>query len=323
MSLEDFELTGNETPEEIEAMLDQLETDELETDEPAEPEAQTTTTDASKVDNPEESASSEDESEESGEDEQPEGVQAKDGKNIIPYDVLEQQREANKQLQQELEQFKSRENDWQAKERLLEVRNKQLEKLGVDPEDLPENFKVTDEQLDALADDYPDIGKVIRGLVAKVNSFEQPGKVEQSSQSQEQSNPVADAIAGNSELSAWQKESGELWSKALEVDDQLQTDPQWQNKSLAERFAEVVKVVKEQNAQATKQQEADAKQKAKQEEDKLSDALPNSPSEVGQTTTHQRSTREILETGTEADIQSAFSGMSPAQIEALLSELNT
>ncbi|PWI34840.1 hypothetical protein DI392_00735 [Vibrio albus] len=323
MSLEDFELTGNETPEEIEAMLDQLETDELEIDDAAEPETKTTTTDEPTVDNTEESASSEEEAEESGEDETPKGVQAKDGENIIPYDVLEQQREANKQLQQQLEELQAEKSGWQDKERLFELRNKQLEELGVDPADLPENFKVTDEQLDALADDYPDIGKVIRGLVAKVNTFEQPSKVEQSSQPQEPSNPVADAIAENSDLSGWKKEGGDLWNKAIEVDDQLQTDPKWQDKPLAERFAEVAKVVKEQTAQATKQQEADAKQKAKQEEDNLSDALPNSPSEVGQTTTHQRSNREILESGSDADIEAVFSGMNPAQIEALLSEFDT
>ena len=96
---------------------------------------------------------------------------AKDGENIIPFDVLEREREANKQLQQEPDELKSRESEWQTKERLLEIRNKQLEKLGVVPEDLPENFKVTDEQLDALSDDYPEIGKVIRHLIAKVDSL--------------------------------------------------------------------------------------------------------------------------------------------------------
>ncbi|MDW6094050.1 hypothetical protein SBX64_16040 [Vibrio rhizosphaerae] len=311
------ELTGNESPEELEALLDQIEADELEVSS-GDTSGDQVTTDDSIVDNTEVSATSEDEPVKSEENEL-EGVLAKDGKNIIPFDVLEREREANKQLQQQLDEFKSRESQWNNDQRLLELRNKQLEKMGVDPLDLPENIKVTDEQLDALTDDYPELGNVIRSLVAKVEQFESKPAQEPT----QSSNPVADAIAENSDLSAWLNEGGDIWNKAIKVDEQLQSDPTWQNKPLSERFSEVVKRVKaEQEAAAQKQPEDGAKKKAKQEEDKLSD-LPASPSEVGQTTTHQLSPKERLATADEADIQSMFSGMTEAQIESLLSELDT
>jgi hypothetical protein len=314
MSLQDLDLTGNETPEEIDALLDQLESDGFELGDDDADDLKTTDTKPLKVDNTGESATLGEGEEESGEGDTPQGVLAKDGKNVIPYDVLEREREEKRLLQEQLNQFQSRESEWQTKERLLELRNKQLEDLGVDPEDLPENFKVTEEQLDTLAEDYPEIGKVIRHLVAKVNNFEST-----SSQSQPSSNPVADAIAQNSDLSAWHKEGGELWNKAVEIDEQLQSDPQWKNKPLAQRFAEVSKLVKS----ASNESQANVKQKAKYVEDKLSNSLPNSPSEVGQTNTHTLSAKERLASSDEADIQAMFSGMTESQIEALLSELDT
>jgi hypothetical protein len=305
MSLQDLEqMTGYETPEEIEALLEQLENDELEiADDDAEIEL--SDDEDSKADKTGDSVNPEDDADQNGEDETPSGVLAKDGKNIIPFDVLEREREEKRRLQEELDQFRSRESEWQTKDRLFELRNKQLEELGVDPADLPENFKVTDEELDILAEDYPEIGKVIRHLVAKVSSFETTGTKETK---QESSNPVAEAIAENTDLSAWQKEGGELWNKALDVDDQLRSDPKWKQKPLAERFAEVTRLVKQAS-------------KPKQSKGEI-DSLPSSPSEVGATVSSNASPQERLANGSEAEIQAMFATMSEAQIEALLSELD-
>jgi hypothetical protein len=309
MSLKDLDnMTGYETPEEIDALLAQLESEELELDDDAEIES--TDTEELKADKTGDSVNPEDDEDQNGEGKGPNGVFAKDDKNIIPYDVLEREREEKRRLQEELEQFKSRESEWQTKDRLFELRNKQLEELGVNPADLPENFKVTDEELDILAEDYPEIGKVIRHLVAKVNTFEASSESQSKKVS---SNPVADAIAENSDLSAWSKENGELWSKAQDVDDQLRSDPKWQHKPIAERFAEVARVVKE-TANAQK-----ASSKAKQSKEEI-ESLPSSPSEVGHTVSSTASPQERLANGSEAEIQAMFSSMSEAQIEALLSE---
>lgn len=311
-----LELTGNETPEEIDALLDQLESDEIEIGDDDAVEIETEEAEEPTVDKAEESAPSEVEAAEPGGEQTPEGVLAKDGKNVIPYDVLEREREATRKLQEELNEYKSRETAWDTDKRLLEIRNKQLEGLGVDPADLPENFQVTNEQLDSLAEDYPEIGPVIRHLFAKVNKVQPPSQVQQ-----ESSNPIADAIAENSDLSTWQKEGGDNWSKALEIDDQLRSDPQWSNKPLNERFAKVAEMVNEQNAKAKSEQQSAAKQKAKEEEAKLDDALPNSPSEVGQTNTSSMTPAERLANGSVADIQAMFATMTDAQIEAALAQL--
>ncbi|KUI98948.1 hypothetical protein [Vibrio sp. MEBiC08052] len=311
MSFELDELTGNESPEEIEALLDRIEADELEIDNDADVSNGQSATGKPTADNSEVSAASQDEPETS-EIAVQSGIAAKDGEHII-FDVLERERETNKQLQQQLDEFKSRESQWSDDQRLLELRNQQLESLGVDPADLPENFNVTEEQLNELAEDYPEIGKMIRHLYARVDQFES----RQPHEPAPPSNPVADAIEENSDLRAWQQEGGAQWNKALDIDDELRADPNWSQRPLNERFAEVARRVKDQ-----KQSEAKAQQETAEAQDP-SDDLPASPSEVGQTTTHQLSPKDRLATADETDIQSMFSGMTDAQIEALLSEFDT
>ncbi|MCE0495769.1 hypothetical protein [Vibrio salinus] len=332
MGIEDLDnLTGEESPEELEELLANLEGDDLQVvddkseidpeNNPAVQQVETKTDENPAVDNPEGSASSDGEgsAEDEGKPSEP-VILAKDGENTIPFDVLEREREANKELQKQLEELKAQQSEYEQDKRLLEIRNKQLEGMGVEPKDLPENLKLTEEQLESLAEDYPDIGQVIRYLSAKVDKFESAG-VKQPEVQQEPSNPVGDAIAENSDLSAWQKAGGEQWEKALQVDDQLMKDPEWRNKPLTERFAKVVEVVKGQSALASDDKAKSVQSKAKQEEEKLEDSLPVSPSEVGQTAGHQKTREEIIASGNAGEIESLFSGMSDDQVEAALAEL--
>lgn len=264
------ELTGNETTEELEALLDSIEADELEGDEEQEDEAGIPEkTEPEKVDSEtEESASSDDgkaEPEEQEEQEPQKGILAKDGENIIPFDVLERERQEKQELQQKLDELQQRQSEFEQNQRLLDVRNKQLEKLGVEPDDLPENLNISDEQLEELKDNYPEVGKIIHHLIAKVNHVSQTQTTH--SQTDNESNQstgqqdVQAVINEISDLSAWQKDGGENWSKALELDGQLQTDPTWKHKPLAERFQEVVRRVNEMN---TPEKEPEVKPKAKE-----------------------------------------------------------
>lgn len=320
-------LTGNETPEELEALLDSIDgvldddsehdDDDIELDD--ESSDGSSDTDSADSDTADSATAQSEEQQEQQEEQKPKGVAAKDGEHVIPYDVLERERTEKQQLKEQLEAMQKKQSDWEQSQRLLELRNKQLEKLGVEPEDLPENLSVSDEQLDALMDDYPEIGKVLKVIVAKT-SASQAAKQEPTEPA---INPVVDVIEQNADLSAWRDQGGESWNKAIEIDEQLRADPQWADKPLAERFAEVVNMTKAAMSppeldKKPELSEQDIKAKAEEVESKAKSALPSSPSAIGSTSKHQPSELEQLASADAESLMAMMQGKSQAEIEALL-----
>ena len=320
-------LTGNETPEELEAILDSIDgvldddsehdDDDIELDD--ESSDGSSDTDSADSDTADSATAQSEEQQEQQEEQKPKGVAAKDGEHVIPYDVLERERTEKQQLKEQLEAMQKKQSDWEQSQRLLELRNKQLEKLGVEPEDLPENLSVSDEQLEALMDDYPEIGKVLKVIVAKTSANQ--------AASQEPTepviNPVVDVIEQNADLSAWREQGGESWNKAIEIDEQLRADPQWSDKPLAERFAEVVNMTKAAMSppepdKKPELSEQDIKAKAEEVESKAKGALPSSPSAIGSTNKHQPSELEQLASADAESLMAMMQGKSQAEIEALL-----
>ena len=346
MSIEN--ITGNETLEELEAMLDELD-DAVVVDEPQEaepvadeaPEQKTDTEEASsEADTNAAPATAEREEPEQGEEEQDEEEQsqkyivAKDGEHRIPFEVLEAERAQNQRLQEQLAAAQQREADFEQTQRLLEVRDKQLQKLGVDPADLPENLEITDAQMDELQENYPELAPVISTLLAKV----QASAPEQQPQPTPDVDPVLVAIKENNDLSAWQEEQGDRWNVALHIDDTLLADPAFQGKPASERLAEVVRRTKlafgevEQATEPDTPSKADAPEKpsepvaekAKQVVDKAaSQSLPNSPSDVGASNTHTGTLLEQAANMNVGQLESLFDGMTPAQIDALLEQADS
>lgn len=329
-----IEFTGNESLEELEAMMAEFEraevVDELPGDsDETEAQPETKTDDTAETPVAETTAgsapASEDAVETQGEEGvKPTGIAAKDGEHVIPYDVLERERDAKRQLQAQLDALQEKQSEWEQSQRLLRIRDKQLQKLGVAPEDLPENIQLSEEQLDALADDYPEIGTAIRGLVAKVTKIESQSthtaQVQTAeAQSTPQSNPVLDAIEANTDLKAWRESGGEQWNKAIEFDDQLQADPQWASKPIQARFDEATRLTKAHFEQQQKQLK-DAANSA--EQDAHDNALPSSPSEVGSTSRHTPSVQEQLLNADPQTAQAMMADMSQDDIEALLAQLS-
>ncbi|MGF1760431.1 hypothetical protein L4D76_21375 [Photobacterium sagamiensis] len=311
-----IEITGNETLEEMEAMLDALD-DAVVVDEPQEaepvideaPEQKTDTDKASlEADTNAAPATAEQEDPVQGEDQQ-KYIVAKDGENKIPFEVLEAQRAENQRLQDELAASKQREADFEKTQRLLEVRDKQLAKLGVDPADLPENLDITDAQMDELQENYPEIAPVISTLLAKVQA-QSPV-----TQQPQEAPAVNQVLNENTDLSAWKQEQGDRWNVALHIDDTLLADPAFEGKPASERLAEVVRrtklafgeVVEIPNTPDTQctadtpetPSESVTEKANKVVEKAASQSQPNSPSDVGASNTHtgtllQQTCRHVL-----------------------------
>ncbi|HEI6828257.1 hypothetical protein [Yersinia enterocolitica] len=352
----DIELTGNETPEELEALIDgfgdvdisdvtqtaAVTTTPVATDEtnaavlntgdkkdeltPGATTAQTTEVPITKTAATTPAATTE------GTD-KPKGILSKDGQHVIPYDVLvaertEKQRLAgtNQQTATELAEAK----------RQLAALTRQINSAGMQPVPLPEKAQVTPEQINFIRENFPEMAAVLDTVVQKIDYLQQ-GQPAQATH-QPSGNPVADAMNAVPDLKSWQDQDPDRFTLAVHIDTNLQNDPAWKDKSLTERFAEVAKRTKAaygesvepvQQEQATTttttaatQTTADVQRIAAE---KLAAAtaatqVPGSPSDLGVTTTHTASPLEQAANASPDQLQAMFAGMTDAQIEALLDQ---
>ncbi|EOD4079969.1 hypothetical protein ACOHX9_000694 [Yersinia enterocolitica] len=352
----DIELTGNETPEELEALIDGFGDvdisdvtqaaavtttpvsavtedtnavvntgDKKDEPTPGASTAQTTEVPITKTAATTQTATTEGT-------EKPKGILSKDGQHVIPYDVLvaertEKQRLAgtNQQTATELAEAK----------RQLAALTRQINSAGMQPVPLPEKAQVTPEQINFIRENFPEMAAVLDTVVQKIDYLQQ-GQPAQATH-QTSGNPVADAINAVPDLKSWQDQDPDRFTLAVHIDTNLQNDPAWKDKSLTERFAEVAKRTKAaygesvepvQQEQATTtttaatQTTADVQRIAAE---KLAAAtaatqVPGSPSDLGVTTTHTASPLEQAANASPDQLQAMFAGMTDAQIEALLEQ---
>lgn len=306
MTIDINNLTGAESLEELEAALYGIE-------EAGEPEGDAATPDTEEKGETNTETPSADVQQEGSTDsqgnEQQEGsgqasaekvVLSKDGKNVIPYEVLAQQREETKRLREENEQLRA----------VAAERDKlaaKLEKEGISLTD-DQIADLSPEQLDELAEDYPGIAPVIKMLSAKLNAIESTSR-----QSTPATNPVEAALNAVPDLVAWKEGDEDRFSFAVTVDQKLQSDPAWKDKPLNERFAEV--------ARRTRAAFGDAAPAAGKETPSAKTKIPDSPSDIGGfNQAAGRLTAEALEALPQEELMAKMATMSSEQIEALLSQ---
>ncbi|WP_279499518.1 hypothetical protein [Aeromonas veronii] len=232
-------------------------------------------------------------------------VMAKNGQHTIPYEVLEQARNETKQLREQLAQAQQAQAERDKLQALLE-------KNGIDPSVDPDN--ISKEELEQLAQDYPDIGKALMAVASKLQKLEPQAAPQQV---QPSANPARDAMQTIPDLVAWRDGDQDRFDMALTIDDKLQADPAWSNKPLAERFAEVARRTKLAFGDEVEAPPAKAPGKAAE---KPADHIPSSPSELGQT--HHAPATGIERYGamSQADLIGEMGNMTEAQIEALLAQ---
>lgn len=232
-------------------------------------------------------------------------VMAKNGQHTIPYEVLEQARNETKQLREQLAQAQQAQAERDKLQALLE-------KNGIDPSVDPDD--ISQEELEQLAQDYPDLGKSIAAIARKLQKLEPQAAPQQA---QPSSNPARDAMQTIPDLVAWRDGDQDRFEMALTIDDKLQADPAWSNKPLAERFAEVARRTKLAFGDEVEAPPAKAPSKAAE---KPADFIPSSPSALGQT--HQAPATGVERYGSmsQAELIGEMGSMTEAQIEALLEQ---
>ena len=227
-------------------------------------------------------------------------ILAKSGQHTIPYEVLEQARNEAKQLREQLVQSQQAQAE---RDKLAAV----LEQNGIelDTSD-PDSIDVA--AIEELAQDYPDLGKPLAAIARKLQKLEQPA--------QPAINLVQAALQAVPDLVSWREKDQDRFDFAIIVDEKLQADPAWQGKSLDERFAEA--------ARRTKLAFGDevippAKAPSKEAE-KPTDFIPSSPSALGQTHHAAPTGVERFGTMSQTELIGEMGAMTDAQMEALLEQ---
>ncbi|MFQ2114759.1 hypothetical protein ACK334_00425 [Aeromonas veronii] len=299
-------LTGTESLDELEAMLEAI---EREPDAELDDGTATEQTDVDPAPSAGEVAAGNEQASANQVEEQasaPEKVvMAKSGQHTIPYEVLEQARNETKQLREQLAQAQQAKAERDKLQALLE-------KNGIDPSVDPDD--ISQEELEQLAQDYPDLGKSIAAIARKLQKLEPQAAPQQV---QPVANPVEAALQAVPDLAAWRDGDQDRFDMALTIDDKLQADPAWSNKPLAERFAEVARRTKLAFGDEVEAPPAKAPGKAAE---KPADHIPSSPSELGQTHHAPATGVERYGAMSQADLIGEMGNMTEAQIEALLAQ---
>ena len=227
-------------------------------------------------------------------------ILAKSGQHTIPYEVLEQARNEAKQLREQLAKSQQAQAE---RDKLAAV----LEQNGIelDTSD-PDSIDVA--AIEELAQDYPDLGKPLAAIARKLQKLEQPA--------QPAINPVQAALQAVPDLVSWREKDQDRFDFAIIVDEKLQADPAWQGKSLDERFAEAARRTKLAfGDEVTPPAKAPSK-----EAEKPTDFIPSSPSALGQTHHAAPTGVERFGTMSQTELIGEMGAMTDAQMEALLEQ---
>lgn len=193
------------------------------------------------------------------------------------------------------------------------------------PDPLPEDARISDEQIARIKEDFPEVANALT-LMARKYDYLQARIQEAQAQQVPQDNPVMQAMNAVPDLVDWQRSDPDRFAVAIHLDEKLQTDPAWKDKTLTERFAEVARRTRAAYGEAPSDPvvEQDKNQKVlaavaeKVAEADAAAALPDSPSDVGNTAAVPQDKFEQLLGASYAEAAELMSTMSDDDINAAL-----
>lgn len=211
-------------PEQIAALLAQLEGEHSATDGSTE-QSEFSATDGAD-DDASEANQAQIESESQGEEEAP--IASKDGKHTIPYSVLASEREKRRAAEQAARELQ---------ERIAAAES------GRSASDATEQ---SDDELEQMAKDFPAVGRLLehtRELESRLNAVAKHLEAEGAARNQAEVDRVRAAVDANPVLLHWEQHDPERWAAAIEADQRLQVSPAHQRLSLEDRLQKAVEAV--------------------------------------------------------------------------------
>ncbi len=324
-----FEITGEETQEQLEELMAKMGDIEVEGDnEKQEVRAEhsdgetseTVHTDTGDKKAPTPGAGTDEEGQPQ---EDAKGILTRDGKHVIPYDVLEAERTGRQRVEQEALTLRQQLAEEQRK---IDLLTSQIKQAGMTPDPLPENARISDEQIAKIREDYPEMADALTLMARKYDYLQTQI---QETQQAPQENPAIQAMNAVPDLVEWQQSDPDRFAVAVHLDEKLQTDPAWKDKPLTERFAEVARRTRAAYGEAPpdpaveqdKSHEVLAVAAEKVAKANASATVPDSPSDLGNQAAVPQDKFEQLLGASYADAEAVMSGMSDADIDAILEKL--
>ena len=169
------------------------------------------------------------------------GVLAKDGKNMLPFSVLQGTREEKARLEQ-----------------LVAAQTAEIERLkgggdvaspGTMGEEGGEQSaaELSAEDLAAIEAEFPALGKLLRAQQDTIDRLSGEQAARASERAQQVAIEVQAIIDTKPKLAHLQATNPEAWADLVEIDNRMGASPKWANKPMAERFDAVIKVYEAEN----------------------------------------------------------------------------
>jgi ElaB/YqjD/DUF883 family membrane-anchored ribosome-binding protein len=256
----------------------------------------------------------------------------------IPYGVLKGTRE-------ELANTKRMLDDATARLRELEAVSArtgtvEVPKPGQEIEAEIESAQAQADELEALAasmeEDFPEFGKAVRTMtkrfetqigaltqrLEKATSFVEEAQRERTKSAEE---VAREAVDNNPYLSAWMAGDQEAWNIAYEHDLRLRSDPKWQGKPIAERFAKAVQYTLIDKPDALKPTRSRSPKEADLDLDaRVSEALQaagaGAPNSISHIPTGEAPVTNEMGSASAVQLEAAMERMTPDQIGMFLSK---
>lgn len=270
---------------------------------------------------------------------EPVGVATKDGRHVIPFAVLQAEREKATTTAKELEAVRTRLAELEAAAKAGTP--------GVKPEPAapaqPKADDLSADDLAALKEDFPTVYKALMAtraqaaaLEAQLKPVQETVQQEQATRAQTEAEQVQAAIDATPKLALIKSSNPELFELAKQFDSALKGQADWQGKSLAERFAKVVDLVEQTKGEivipgavktpppAAKTQEQlkeEAKAAAAAAATASKTTVPTSLSDFPAGQPAANSEMEAVTNMTHAQLAAKFASMTPEQQDAYLNNL--
>lgn len=270
---------------------------------------------------------------------EPDGIATKDGKNVIPYTVLKNERERAHRAEQMAKEMQDRVAQLEA---MVQQQVNQGAKQGESARTNtpPAENELSPDDLEALKEDFPTVYKAVmasmaaaKTLEAKLQPVEDVVRQDQAERAQSATETVQDAIDSVPKLAHIQATNAEAFELAKQFDVTLRQQAAWQGKSLSERFAKVTEMVeaalgpidmpgqKPNSQPSAADLKAAAKAKAAEQVQTNRSNVPTSLSEAPAGQHAAQDEREEAENLTALQLAEKFSAMTPDQMDAYLRNL--
>ena len=163
-------------------------------------------------------------------------ILSKNGKHQIPYSVLETEREQRRAAEGAVEQLRQQ----------IEALTAKVNGTAA-PAAAAGEPEISEEDIEAIAGDFPATGKALRALLGQVQGLKQELETVRQSESTRQgreaqsaTTTVQQAIDNNPTLSYLQANDPEMFAEAVKTDNQIKANPRNRGLTMEQRFDKVV-----------------------------------------------------------------------------------